>query len=379
MLRLVSDKPRYRWGDPIVVSYTGDAEDVQVQVYTNGTAELADGTLVPYSADMTFGAAYARPQMDGYGFAPYDSGHTRWHGGANEDQPPGVRTATIGGAVTTLRGTTSTSCTVDLGRMGVGWCPGLRAGEGAVDAIRRMLADYPTPSVVRLFFAAGKGLPAWDTGPLAEIPDEVDLIVISVKDWPVDVAAWLSVMPEKFRGRIVLILDHEPEQQDGGDPTPAEFKAEWAALVAALRDHPRRGDIRLALCFTRAYWRTHPQAFDEFMPVDVLDGIDEIWWDVYDPLGGESPDSILSIPRQVRFRTGKPYGLAELGIGRRADDPTGERCADDIDAVVVEARADGCVAVAWFHRDAERNYDLTDDQTPRPVEAQKLADLIAGA
>lgn len=380
MLRLVPDQPAYRWGDLITVRYTGDPEDLVALAAVQGTIQ-PDGAEhgVPFAGSLTVGVTYSRPVLDGYWFDHEPADSSVWIGIPNAHPPSGAaRTVTIVGAVTTLRGTAPVSCTVELApRMAVGWAPGLRAGESAVMAIQRMLADYPVPSTVRIFIGAGEGLPSWTSGVLAAIPDTVRLIIVSIKDWRVDAAGWLSQMPEKFRGRIVLCLDHEPEQQDGGDPTPLQFRTEWAELVEALRGHARRSWILLAVVFTRYYWQRQPSAFDQFFPVEVLDGIDAVGWDIYDPDGGliyETAESMLRTPLAIQARSGKPILIAELGIDRDSSDSTGEACVRSMRSMMAECGRLGVLAVCWFHKGV---HDLT--ARGRTAERDALADLIEDA
>ena len=52
MIRLVTDKPRCRWGDPITVRYEGDLDDLGTWTNVRGTMQVAD-SLVRVALAMT--------------------------------------------------------------------------------------------------------------------------------------------------------------------------------------------------------------------------------------------------------------------------------------------------------------------------------------
>lgn len=385
MLRLVPDRTTYRWGDPVTVQYQGDVDDLGTFTAVDGHMLVADEpTSVTFAGNLVFRASYVQPILAGYRFVEDPDDATSWVGTAVEgSRPTQARTVTVAGAVVTLRGTATVSCAVAmLPRMTVGWCPGFRQGESEDAAMRRMLADYPGSEygAIRIFHNPGEGFGRWDTGHLAHVPPTADLVV-SGKDWPVDVAGWLAAMPKRT-GRTYLCLYHEPEQQTGGDPLPAVYKQHWAELAVALDGHPRRGELGLMPIYTRYYWARNAGAFDTFFPTAVQSKLAAVGFDCYDQLLKrtvyETPVSLFTVPLAVGARTGLDVAICELGIRRLDTDVDGTGCAAALKAHIAYARAQGVLGIMWFHRDMDQHHDLTAEPVRVP-ERDALAAAIQGA
>lgn len=385
MLRLVPDRPAYRWGDTVYVRYDGDLDDLGTHAAVEVSMLVADAPRsVTGVGDLTFRAAYVEPVLVGYRFVEDPDDAAGWVGTpVDGPRPSQARTVTIVGAVVTLHGTTSVSCAVGMmTRTTVGWCPGFRTGETEDAAMRRMLADYPGSEfgAIRIFHSAGEGFGSWSAGALAKVPLTADLVV-SGKDWPTDVTGWLTKMPARA-GRTWLCLYHEPEQQTGGDPTPTVYKQHWAELANALEDHPRRAEIGLMPIYTRYYWQRNAGAYDTFFPTAVLPQLDAVGFDCYDQLlkrtTYETPESLFTVPLAIRARTGLDVAICELGIKRLDTDTTGNGCAAALEAHIAYARTQNVLGVMWFHRDMDHHHDLTAPPERIP-ESDALAAAIQGA
>ncbi|MFI2663273.1 glycosyl hydrolase [Micromonospora carbonacea] len=275
-----------------------------------------------------------------------------------------ARTVVLTGRVRDATGNTTvtaTTVTVQDGSTLLGWCP----PDSTVTDIQRMATRYPQPRLMRLYSAPGKGIAPWSSGMLAQVP--VDTVLhYSFKDWsrttsPALIRDWLSARPAARRGVVdLLTLDHEPEQQDSGDPTPAEYRQEWLELLEALADHPRRREVWLVPVFTEYAARRNNAWWQDFGQAAAFDGVDAVGFDIYDtgyeryrtPV--ERNDFALAQARRV----GRPLVIPEWGIQRKptlksgaAYDPDGAICAQAMRDNMAYLRAQPDVPdVAWFYR-----------------------------
>lgn len=277
--------------------------------------------------------------------------------------------------------------------MPTGWCPGTRT-------MPELLTAYPGTSCVRIFFGPGDGLPAsaWtdQRQRLAQVPAGADVIV-SHKDPDVDAAAFVAAWQATGRtGRLILVPHHEPEQQTGGDPAPAEFRKSWTRTRTQVGDHPARHDgrLRLAVCWTLQWVRRVDAAgrrvndWRTWWPEHEADAVDLVLadWYPYDPKARnpfrpaayEEPAAALAIMVELARATGKPWGIAEINHPRITTaggypvdlDPDGSRCADWYRRMHAWAKANGCQVWSHYHRDEG-------DLTERTAERQALREVIA--
>ena len=230
----------------------------------------------------------------------------------------------------------------------IGWCPGGRT-------VADMLKLYPRTGAARLFYGFRDPVPTTWGGPDLD-PLGLDVLaVLSFKVW--DLPAMLALAGAIPPGVVVVLsYHHEDEQQDGGDIPPELFVARWVELARAFEGHPNRDQIILAPIFTRVWWEKHPGDL-RYWPAEVAHLLDAVGWDVYNNGGSyRTPDDLLRIPREMAARTGLPYFVGELGAVRLAGDDGGAGRSAWMRAMVAAARADGALAVCWFHRD---EWDLT--------------------
>ncbi|MCZ7440805.1 hypothetical protein O7598_31075 [Micromonospora sp. WMMC241] len=260
---------------------------------------------------------------------------------------------------------------------------------------------YQDTTAVRVFFAPGEGLPAsaWTditrTGRqrLSALPFGCRLVV-SFKDAQVDrrpfVEAWLKYRPDVT---VDLITHHEPEQQTGGDPTPAQYRASWTLTRQQLADHPARaeGRLRLATCWT-LQWIRKGGTWALWWPEHEADAVDLLLFDWYPFMAGEpnpwkprvyeDPAAAMRVPIDIAAQIGRVWGIAEIDHPRilRANgfsvdlDPTGSLAAAWYRQAHSVARDAGCQVWAHFHADEGA---AVGDLTKRPAEQAVLRDLIA--
>lgn len=355
MLRLTLDRSRYRWGDEIQATYTGDPDDLEAMRELRGTMVDPDGVMpIPFAGSFLFGAGYAEPKMDGYNFRPGGNGRAHWIGSTG--LPSGPRTATITGAVTTMRGTTMLSAPVTFAdRMAVGWCP----PNSTAPDVTTMFAKFPETPVVRIFREPGDGLPAWNSALMNAIPPHVR-VVLSVKETAAVLAAaldpWARLMPAD-RVPIDVIAWHEPEQQTGGDPTPAAFQAGWRQLLTAADGKPWRPRVRFGPAFTE-YAATKgdnaPTWYTDFGIVGTYPGIDFVAFDIYRTGYStyRTPVQKFAFSLGYADQVDKDLIVAEWCTGQRtSNDPTGEICARSmVDQATYLATQPRAQALLHFYR-----------------------------
>ncbi|MFF0822403.1 hypothetical protein ACFYUR_18735 [Micromonospora haikouensis] len=275
-----------------------------------------------------------------------------------------TRTVVLTGRVRDAAGNTTvtaTTITVEARSTLLGWCP----PDSTVTDIQRMAARYPQPRLMRLYSAPGKGIAPWSSGMLAEVPAQT-VLHYSFKDWsrttsPALIRDWLSARPAARRGVIDLVtLDHEPEQQDSGDPTPAEHRQEWKELLEALADHPRRREVWLVPVFTEYAATRSASWWTDFGQVATYPGVDAVGFDIYDT-GYEryrTPAERNGFALATARRVGRPLVIPEWGIQRKPALKSGTTY--DLDgAICAQAMRDNMAFlralpdvpyVAWFYR-----------------------------
>lgn len=258
----------------------------------------------------------------------------------------------------------------------VGWSP---PNSNPTD-LNAMLAKYPNTKLVTLYMAPGAGLPSWTSGLLAAVPRDATLS-LSVKDWPLNVAGWLAGRPASWTTPFLFTLDHEPEQQDSGDPTPIEFQEEWQDLCESLAGHSRRSEILLTPCYTE-YAATlnaeiAPNWLRDFGCVSSFEGIDAVAFDIYDTgyAAYRSTQQAYAFALAHARSAGKPLLVRERGISRKGADASGPSAG----TACAQAMRDQCAYLnaqpdvlgwSWFYRGGQ----ILDSRLP---EKQALTDMIA--
>lgn len=251
--------------------------------------------------------------------------------------------------------------------LSVGWCP----PNSTVADPGPQLTKFPGTTFVRLF--SSTGLPSWTSGILPMVGADVTLH-FSFKTWPADVSAWLSARPASRRRPFYLTLDHEPEQQDGGDPTPAQFKQEWRDLIETLDEHPRRNEVLLTPVYTEYAATKGADAatwYADFGAVSSYEGVDAVGFDIYNTGYStyRTPAQMFGFALDHARSHDLPLVVAEWGIERKGSD-NGTQCARVMRDQAAYAAAQGVRGLAWFYRGGQ-NLDT------RAPERQALTDLIA--
>lgn len=162
----------------------------------------------------------------------------------------------------------------------LGFCP---VNSTSVADIARIFQLYPKTNAIRFFSATT--LVSWSSPLWAAIPDTVKRIAYSTKTIQptADINAYWSAIPQRFKGKIDWIWAHEPEQQTGGDPTPAVFRSEYQRLGQLRLVHPNKAHFGLGPCFTE-YKAYHEQAswMADYGVVGAYPGVTRVGFDVYD-------------------------------------------------------------------------------------------------
>lgn len=249
----------------------------------------------------------------------------------------------------------------------LGWCP----PTSTVTDLNYMLTNF-RGDTIRLYSSAGSGLQSW-TGALFSALPPSSILAYSFKDWPVDISTWLFNRPSNWTTPFYLCLDHEPEQQTGGDPTPAVYKQQWQELINALAGHPRRNEVRLCPIFTEYYARRNSTWESDFGVVCGYSGIDAVGFDIYDSGYSsyrsvtERNDFALSIARKYN----KPLIIPEWGIERKSSDTDGTQAAQAMINNINYLRQQPDVPyVQWF-------YVGGDNLDTRGPEKQAFIDIMA--
>lgn len=257
---------------------------------------------------------------------------------------------------------------VERSALQVGWSP----PNSTVTDLTAQLAKFPGTKFVTLYSGPGGGLPSWTSGILPLVPADATLS-LSIKDWPVGVAAWLSARPTGLPP-FYLTLDHEPEQQDSGDPTPAEFRQEWQELIAALAGHPRRAEVRLMPTFTEyaateggnaATWEAN------FGVVSGYAGVDAVGFDIYDTgyPSYRTPQQAYGFALSHAAKYGRDLIIRERGIARKGTDDGTQVARNMRDQCAYLAANPRVRGWSWFYRGGQ----ILDTRLP---EKQALTDLI---
>ena len=252
----------------------------------------------------------------------------------------------------------------------LGWCPGLNTADF-------MVKSYPGTTAARIFRGPTQDLPAWDSPVLAPLVAQNIDIHLSFKKYDLAAAEkWALSMPAGYRGRLLWTIHHEPEQQDAGDPTPAVFKSRWLEFAKRMETHPHRHRMLLGPVFTLYWWEQNP-GDESFLPVDAMQYLDFIGWDIYNSAWLNKyvdPATRLALPKRYAEKTGKRIAIPEWGTLRIDADPTGAGAVQWMQDFIAAARSVDAINACWFHKDG---WDLIG--RGRGVEQATLQRLIASA
>lgn len=277
------------------------------------------------------------------------------------------------GTTVNYSGTAPAKATVRLGM-----CP---VNSTSLADLQAMFARFPDIAAVRLF--SDSGFIPWNSPILAAIPAGVHL-VFSAKTRGLNWAQHFTSMPARWLDLVDGIYHHEPEQQDSGDPTPAQFKLEYERIGASLVGHPRAGRFRFGPCFTEFRARADGEAwFQNFGIVGTYPGVTRVGFDVYNTgypqfTNYRTPAHMWQIPLTYADRVGQGVSIDEWGLARK-NDPTGSICApvlrQHFEAFRAHPRAR---TITWFNRGGCYLGDGPNDPDGRNPEYAVMATLING-
>lgn len=134
-------------------------------------------------------------------------------------------------------------------------------GETKTEAFLRIVGELPNLQLWSVYYN-GTDLPSWTEEWFKPQYDHIRYYLVSIKHTDVNaVGSRMAAIPEHLRGRIIVILHHEPDQwrsesDNRGDPAPDVW---WARQVAFLdlRDASAwELWVRFAVCFTEDRVRT---------------------------------------------------------------------------------------------------------------------------
>src|SRR4051812_19386455 len=184
-------------------------------------------------------------------------------------------------------------------------------GENYAQAFTRV-GNQLKPEIVRSFHP---GAPSWPTAKTGNSP-----LVISFALPPQEVVkgthdaqlrAFFAATPRP----TYWTYKHEPEDDmERGAFTSAQYKAAWRhiAKIADASGKPLRATLILM------GWTAKPQSgrnFADFYP--GADVIDVLAWDCYAWGPNDTPASVYGAARSLSQQAGKPWAVAETGVGSK--------------------------------------------------------------
>ena len=254
-----------------------------------------------------------------------------------------------------------------------------RGGVAGVSDWPQMYAAYPDPSVVRIFNT--NTLPAWGSSSYNVHP--VDTVLwLSYKSASQNISTWLDDLPVNRRDKVLLTLNHEPEQE----LTPTQFKANWDALLNSISGHANRGYIQLGPILTSAwqYQNGNGANWGDWWSATMRAQCDFNGWDVYNRAGSVPSDYppplspthsygiTLKLPVLSSEELGIPWALGEFGSRRTAGDTTGVGAAAWMRSWVETMDEQACSYACFWHDSGNDLLDLN-----RTAEINELQDLVA--
>lgn len=280
----------------------------------------------------------------------------------------------------------------------LGMCP---VNSTSVSDLQAIFARFPKVNAVR-FFSATTFVP-WSSALWAAIPDTVRRIAYSTKTIQptADINAYWNQLPARFRQpggpHIDWIWAHEPEQQSGGDPLPATYRAEYQRLGQIRLAHPTQQYWGLGPCFTEYRALRDGEAWwNDYGVVGCYPGVTRVGYDIYDtgyeqefPNGYRTPAHMLSGLFSYRVRVNS---LATDGVIRTANvdewgialdlDVDSQQAGDDAAAAMVShwnyfRQHPGAGSMCWFDRGGCFLGDSSTDPAGRPMEYQAFASLVS--
>ena len=278
----------------------------------------------------------------------------------------------------------------------LGMCP---VSSTSVADLKAIWQRFPKVNTVR-FFSGGTFVP-WGSTLWAAIPTSIKRIAYSTKTRESNDAinSYWNSMPERFRGIIEWIIDHEPEQDPGGsDPTVAEFKAEYQQIGQLRLAHPRKADWNFGPTFTEYRANLDGETWwNNYGIVGTYPGVNRVGYDIYDtgyeqefPNSYRTPQHMFGGLFTYRARVNqtatdgvlRTANVDEWGIARDADaDPIASQGDDAAAAMAAHwnyfKTQPGAGTLNWFDRGGCYLGASPTDPSGRPLEYQAFASMAA--
>jgi hypothetical protein len=248
--------------------------------------------------------------------------------------------------------------------------------KGTTTAVNGAAPSWsPTADAVRVYTPQGKGCYGWSSAPMiAALKQKPKMIILSMKGAPTH--ALLDPVINNVPAGIILVLifHHEPDQGvAAGDPSPAQYKADWAAGAAIVNALPpaKRAVVRMAEDFT-AFAQLHgKEAWTDFW-TGLADYIAlDIYMNAISTTSYPAASALFALLLAAMKSTGKPGMVPEYGGQRIASDTDGSACAAAVTSHVSYAAAHGIIAMIWW---GGSPYSLDG----RPAEQRAWAAAVAG-
>lgn len=240
------------------------------------------------------------------------------------------------------------------------WSP-LRIGFHPTPAdYTTWLPKLPAPWFTRVFYAPGKGLPAWGGQAVTGLPAST-IRHISFKDRvsPAAITAFADSIPDSVP-QVWLTWYHEGDINWAKDV--AGYANYWKLLRTTLDDHPNRPKITLINVHTQyaSRFKRREMAWRDFMIPDVAD-VDA--WDCYRPATPdiyEDPATLLGLPLAAQREFGVRLHITEFGTHPTSWDTDGAAQAVWYREACRTMAAAGVEAVGfWCNADGKFEYRPT--------------------
>lgn len=210
----------------------------------------------------------------------------------------------------------------------------------------------PKSGAVRVYTPAGKGLYGWTSAAMiAAMAQNPAMIILSMKDTPTHSLLDPVVNNVPAGITLVLIFHHEPDQGvASGDPSPAQYKADWAAGAAIVNGLPasKRQFVKMCEDFTE-YAQTHgKEAWSDFWTGLADYCAVDVYTDALSTTAYPAAAAMFALLLAVSKATGKPALVPEYGAKRIASDTDGSGCAAMIASHIAYAQQHGIVALIWW-------------------------------
>lgn len=217
------------------------------------------------------------------------------------------------------------------------------SGQTDVQAMAAFEAQIGTGIQVARRFQPGRRLFTEVAAFMADVGRRDRIVSIKGEPTQAQIAEFIDSIPvDGFKTTVVV--HHEPEN-DGGSHTPAWFKAQQAALLAATTE-AARDDVDCGIVLM------------SYLERDGNDSTSSADWFPDDPTGFVmllDPYDGENDPREFADRVGptlelwRAAGGTRWGIGETSTKRTGADGARWIRDAGAWAKAEGCEAFCWFH------------------------------